>query len=61
MEYERRNHKRLPFSLLVLKVSNRGGLAFPALWPFAEGLFILYEIIFQKKKDFKFIYGIIEL
>jgi hypothetical protein len=61
MEYERRNHKRLPFSLLVLKVSNRGSLTIPALWPLAEGLFILYEIIFQKKKDFKFIYGIIEL
>jgi len=31
----------------VPNLSNRGSLNFPALWPFAEGLFYL------KKKDFE--------
>jgi len=46
--------------LKVLNVSNRGDLTFPALWPFAEGLFYLKKkdfktegLFYLKKKDFK--------
>jgi hypothetical protein len=50
MEYERRNHKRLPFSLLVLKVSNRGGLAFPALWYLLKGFLFYMKLFFRKRR-----------
>jgi hypothetical protein len=35
--------------LKVLNLSNRGSLTFPALWPFAEGLFLFLKYFTEKE------------
>jgi len=37
----------------VPNVSNRGSLLIPALWPFAEGLFYIYKLFYEKRRIFK--------
>jgi hypothetical protein len=39
------------FPLKVLKLTNRGSQDFPALWPFAEGLFY-FKIFYEKRRIF---------